>query len=278
MVTAASEPVVYGAGATNAAGWIRDLMRHGDLLYMITWRELKVKYKQSVMGVLWAILMPIVIVSAGITVRYAFAVMSGQPLTVADLAGVTVKAVPWAFFVSAIRFGANSLIANANLVTKIYMPREIFPFAAVLSALVDFVIATGVLVVVLSAARIGVSVHLLWVPVLVLVLVLQTVALALLLSGASLFFRDVKYLVDIFLMFAIFFTPVFFEAAMFGEWAPLLMLNPVAPVLEGLHAVVVRHAPPPLSWLAYSAAVGAVGCLVGIVFFKRVEPFFAESV
>jgi ABC-type polysaccharide/polyol phosphate export permease len=199
-------------------------------------------------------------------------------MSAADLAGVTLKSVPWAFFVSAIRFGSVSLIANTNLVTKIYMPREIFPLAAVLSALIDFLIASGVLVVVLVVARVGVSVYLLWVPALVAVLVLLTVALSLILSAASLFFRDVKYLVDVFLMFAIFFTPVFFEVRLFGDWAPLLLVNPVAPVLEGLHAVVIERVAPSAFWLAYSAAFGVAGCALGIAFFKRVEPFFAESV
>jgi lipopolysaccharide transport system permease protein len=278
MVTSAIRSTEYNAEATSAAGWLRELARHRDLLYMITWREIRVKYKQSVMGILWAVLIPIIVVFAGIIVRYAFAVASGQPMTVADLAGVTVKAVPWAFFVSALRFGTNSLISNANLVTKIYMPREIFPLAAVLSALLDFGIASAVLVVVLTVAGIGVSVHLLWVPLLVVVLVLLTVALALILSAASLFFRDVKYLIDVFLMFAIFFTPVFFESALFGRWAPILLLNPVAPVLEGLFATIVRHSAPSIPWLLYSAGVALAGCIFGIAFFKRVEPFFAESV
>jgi ABC-type polysaccharide/polyol phosphate export permease len=278
MVTSTAQVIEFEPRAASARGSIRELMQHRDLLYMITWREIKVKYKQSVMGILWAILIPIVVVFAGIIVRYVFALMSHQPMTVQDLAGVTVKAVPWAFFVSAIRFGSNSLIANTNLVTKIYMPREIFPLAAVLSALLDFGIASGVLLIVLAVARIGVSIQLLWVPVLIVILLMLTVSVALVLSAASLFFRDVKYLVDVFLMFAIFFTPVFFEAGMFGRWASLLLINPVAPVLEGLHSVVVKQVHPSLPWLAYSAAVGLLGSVLGVIFFKRVEPFFAESV
>jgi ABC-type polysaccharide/polyol phosphate export permease len=101
---------------------IRELFNHRDLLYMITWREIKLKYKQSVMGMLWAVLMPIVIVCAGLMVRFAFATVSGIPLALSDLTSVTVKAVPWAFFVAALRFGTNSLVANTNLVTKIYLP------------------------------------------------------------------------------------------------------------------------------------------------------------
>lgn len=278
MVEAASRTVVYDARPVTAAGWFRELMQHRELLYMIAWREIKVRYKQSVMGFLWAILIPMVIVAAGMLVRYAFAVISGQPLALGDLAGVAVKAIPWAFFVSTVRFASNSLVANTNLITKIYMPREVFPLASVLSGLLDFGVASATLIVILGVARIGVSVHLLWLPLLVVILVLLTVALALLLSAASLFFRDVKYLVEVLLTFGIFFTPVFYDVGMFGRWASLLLLNPLAPVLEGFAAVVVRHASPALPWLAYALALGLVGSVLGITFFKRLEPFFAESV
>jgi lipopolysaccharide transport system permease protein len=278
MVAAASRTVVYDARPVTAAGWFRELVQHRELLYMIAWREIKVKYKQSVMGFLWAILIPMVIVAAGVLVRYAFAVVSGREVAAGDLAGVAVKAVPWAFFVSTIRFASVSLVANTNLVTKIYMPREVFPLASVLSGLLDFGVASATLIVILGVARIGVSVHLLWLPLLVVILVLLTVALALLLSAASLFFRDVKYIVEVLLTFGIFFTPVFYDVGMFGHWAPLLLLNPLAPVLEGFAAVVVRHASPDLPWLAYAAALGVAGSALGITFFKRLEPFFAESV
>src|SRR5262245_25749250 len=116
---------------------IRELFHHQLLLYMFTLRDIKVKYKQSVMGILWAVLMPLVIVGAGLIVRFAFARLSGKPLALLDLTTVAVKAAPWAFFVSALRFGTNSLVANEDLVTKIYMPRLVFPLAAVGSQLFD---------------------------------------------------------------------------------------------------------------------------------------------
>jgi ABC-type polysaccharide/polyol phosphate export permease len=230
------------------------------------------------MGFLWAILMPIVIVSAGLVVRFAFAHFSGAALKLDDVVLVTVKAAPWAFFVSSIRFASVSLIANANLVTKIYMPREIFPIASVLSQLVDFGVASVVVIVIL--AIVGVPIHpgLLWVAPLVLLLVLLAAALALFLSAAALFFRDVKYIVEVILTFAIFFTPVFYEVALFGRWQTLLLLNPVSPLLEGLGAAVTGRPMPALGWLAYSAAFSIAGCVASLAFFKKLEPYFAESV
>ena len=257
---------------------LKELLDRRDLLYILAWREIKVKYKQSVMGMLWAVLMPAVIVLASLLVRYGFAMFSGKPLETDDIASVSVRAIPWAFFVSAIRFGTNSLIANTTLVTKIYFPREILPMAAMLSQLMDFAVATLVLVVVLAVLHVGVSMQLLWLPVLVAILVLLTTGLAILLAGASLFFRDVKYLVEVILTFAIFFTPVFYDASMFGRWKTLLMLNPIAPLLEGFANVIVRHAPPPLPWLGYSAVVSMVLFFGSLTVFQRLEPYFAESV
>jgi ABC-type polysaccharide/polyol phosphate export permease len=257
---------------------IRELFEHRDLLYMITWREIKLKYKQSIMGMLWAVLMPLVIVCAGLLVRYAFATASGTPLTLSDLTSVTVKAAPWAFFVSALRFGTNSLVANTNLVTKIYLPRLVFPLAAVFSQLLDFLVAGVVIGVLLVIARAGLSVHLFWLPLLIGPLILLTAALAIMCSAASLFLRDVKYIVEVFLTFAIFFTPVFYEPSLFGHWAPLLLVNPASPLLEGISTVVILHRSPPLPWLAYSWAFTGVLFTVALAIFKKLDPFFAESV
>jgi ABC-type polysaccharide/polyol phosphate export permease len=257
---------------------IRELVKHRDLLYMITWREIKVKYKQSVMGMLWAVLMPLVIVCAGLLVRFAFATASGTPLALSDLTSVTVKAVPWAFFVSVLRFGTNSLVANTNLVTKIYLPRLVFPLAAVCSQLLDFLVAGVVVGVFLVVAQAGLSVHLLWLPLLVGLLIILAAALAIMFSAASLFLRDVKYLVEVFLTFAIFFTPVFYESSLFGHWAPLLLINPVSPLLEGISTTVILHRSPALPWLLYSLVCAGLLFTTALAMFKKLEPFFAESV
>jgi lipopolysaccharide transport system permease protein len=257
---------------------IRELLDRRDLLYIITWREIRVKYKQSVMGMLWAVLMPSVIVCAGLVVRYAFATVSGTPLALSDLTSVAVKAAPWAFFVSALRFGTNSLIANVNLVTKIYLPRLVFPLAAVFSQLFDFLVAGAVVSLFLVVARVGLSVHLLWLPLLVGTLIVLASALAIIFSAASLFFRDVKFIVEMLLTFAIFFTPVFYESSLFGHWAPLLLANPVSPLLEGISTTVILHRSPSLLWLSYSFVFTGVLFIVALAMFRKLEPFFAESI
>jgi lipopolysaccharide transport system permease protein len=255
-----------------------ELYRYRELFYTITCRDIKVRYKQSVMGFLWAILMPMLILLAGITVRYGFAVVSGKPLQLVDVASVAVKSVPWAFLVSSIRFASNSLVGNRELVTKIYFPKEIFPLAAVLACFFDFLVASGALVILLLVLKTSWSVALLWLPMLLATMALLALGIGMIVSAAGLFFRDVKYIVEAALTFAIFFTPVLYDTRMFGENGKWLLLNPAAPILEGISDCVTRHQSPELSWFAYSLGFALVTFLGGYVFFKHLEPAFAESI
>jgi lipopolysaccharide transport system permease protein len=257
---------------------IRQVMKYRNLLYMMIWRDIRVKYKQSVLGVMWAVLVPATIVLAGLVVKFAMSRVSGKAMAVQDLANVSVRAVPWAFFVASLRFGTNSLIANPNLVTKIYFPKVIFPLSATVSQFVDFLIACGVLTIILIAMGVPPSLSLLWLPLLIASLVILVAGMAIFLSAAGLFFRDVKYLVEIILTFAIFFTPVFFDVALFGQWKNLLLLNPVAPILEGISwAVVGRGGIDPV-WLFYSGMVSLMVFCGSLAFFERLEPLFAENI
>lgn len=257
---------------------IRQLLRYRELLYILTWKEIRVKYKQSIMGMLWAVLMPLLIVSAGVLVKYAMAIAAGKHFNVSQVATVSVKAIPWAFIVASIRFATNSLIANRNLVTKINFPKEILPIAAIVSQLVDFAVAATVLAAILAVAGVGASVQLLWLPVLIIVLVILVTGMGTMLSAAALFFRDVKYLVEVLLTFAIFFTPVFYEVDMFKGFEVYFLLNPVSPILEGVNQVVVHHEPPNYPWLLYSGLMAIALMVAAYALFKRAEPKFAESI
>jgi len=255
-----------------------ELVEFRHLLYTLTWRDIKVRYKQSIMGFMWAIFMPMIIVAAGILVKEAFSLISGKPLELSSLASVSVKSLPWAFFVGALKFSTNSLISNRNLVTKIYFPREVCPIAAVLASLLDFLIASAALTVILIIARIGISVHILLLPLLLIPLLLFVTGLGLLLSCANLFFRDVKYLVDVVITFAIFFTPVFYEASMFEKWETLLLLNPMGAILESINSAVVLHQAPALVWVLYSYAWGVGTFLLSWRIFHKSEYLFAENI
>lgn len=257
---------------------LTEFYHYREILYMLTYRDIKVRYKQSIMGLLWAVLMPVLIVSAGVIVRYGYALASGKPLDMGDVASVAVKSVPWAFLVSSIRFSCNSLVTNQNLVTKVYFPKEVFPIAAVMASFFDLVVASGAVTIFLLVTRSGWDAQLAWVPVLLAILVVLSMGVGMIVSAASLFFRDVKYVVEVLLTFGIFFTPVLYDIRMFGNKGNWLLLNPVAPILEGFNACIVRHQPPDLPWLAYSVSFGLTALFGGFVFFKHLEPAFAESI
>ena len=257
---------------------LKELSKYRELLLMITYRDIKVRYKQSVMGFMWAVLMPILIVMSGIIVRYAYALASHKPLSIEDITSVAVKSLPWAFFVSSIRFSCLSLTNNANLVTKIYFPKEIFPISAVMASFFDFLVASCALIIFLIVAKVGVSLNLLWVPLLLATMILTAIGIGLVVSAASLFFRDVKFIVEVFFTFGIFFTPVFYDVRMLGGKGKWLLINPISPILEGLSACIVRHQSPDLPWLAYAFGFALLASVGGYVFFKHLEPAFAESI
>lgn len=249
-----------------------------DLLYMLTWRDIKIRYKQSVMGMLWAVFMPALIVGAGLVVRLAMGQLGGAKTTPLDVAALSVKALAWAFIVGSLRFGTMSLAGNSNLLTKINVPRIVFPISAVLSTFFDFAIALAPLLVILAVCGVQPTLLALWAPVLIALMLMLVTGAAIIFAVGNLFLRDVKYIVEVVLTFAIFFTPVLYEVRMLGDMGHWLLLNPLAPLLEGLGAAVVRGEPPPLPWIGYSAVFALLTLAFAGWLFSRLEGLFADYV
>jgi homopolymeric O-antigen transport system permease protein len=266
------------AGAGQRGRHLAELIRYRELLYMLTYRDVRIRYKQSVMGFFWALLMPCMIVLAGVIVRYGFSLVSNTTLHVTDLAAVAVRSLPWAFTVSALRFATNSLALNEELVTKIYFPKEVIPLSAVAASAFDVAIASCALTLMLVLVGTPLTWNLLWVPVLVLTLLTLVIGAGFVFSAAGLFFRDVKFIVEIMLTFGIFFTPVFYRADLFGPKGVYFMFNPLAPIIESLDSVIIKGLAPDLFWLSYSMAFAILLCVGGYAFFKRLEPMFAEMI
>ena len=285
----AAAPVSFFASLGEA---VREVWQSRELLYQLMLRDIRIRYKQAVMGFGWAILMPLLIVGAGLMVRLVLNTtgVTGSPT---GLAGTAAKGICWAFFSGAVGFGTASLIANVNLVSKVYFPREVLPFAAVGAQGFDSLIASVALALALPFLGAVLSPALFWLPLLALLLVTLTSASALFLSCANLFLRDVKYIVQLLLTFGIFFTPVLFEPAMLGPvGAKLIMLNPLAPILEGVRLALSGHdllqplieqttkGVAVLAWqpwyLLYSAGWAVGGFGVAMLIFHRLEFIFAE--
>lgn len=274
----------------------RELWEFRDLVHQLTLRDIRVRYTQAVMGFAWAIFAPMLVVLSGLLIRYALAHASGRQVSMAAIGATALKAVPWSFFSGALNLATASLISNKSLITKLYFPREAIPLATVLAQTKDLGVAFAVLAIILPFLGLTVSINLLWVPLLVLLLLTYTLACAVFLSCANLFYRDVKYVVQLLLTFGIFLTPIFFEPQAYGPiGARLLMLNPLAPIIEGLRLAVIdgrtllepvfevnRRGVSILVWspwhLLYSAVWAVGGLLVGLRLFRRVTYVFAEYV
>jgi ABC-type polysaccharide/polyol phosphate export permease len=269
---------------------IRDIWTSRELLAQLVQRDLRLRYRQAVMGFAWALLLPVLTIGAGLIVRMVVSQNLAADIRL-SLGGIAIKSWAWAFFAGAMNFGTVSLLTNVQLVTKIYFPREVLPLSTIATQGVDSIIGFGVI----FAAGYWLGFHwswqLLWLPLLILILVLFTTGLVFLFACANLFFRDVKYILSVLLTFGIFFTPVLFEPAMFGggRWSTLLMFNPLSPVLEALRIVmtdsgslmeVVTGAKGAVLWtpwyLVYAGGLSVAFLLSGLVAFRRSAAYFAE--
>jgi ABC-type polysaccharide/polyol phosphate export permease len=220
---------------------------------------------------------------------------AGGYLSLKDVSAMVAKAIAWSFFVGSANFAVTSLTSNLNLVTKIYFPREVFPFSAVLTQGVDSSVGVVALVLLLVVGGIAPTWAVLWVVPLLILLVLFTAGVCLLLACGNLFFRDVKYLVQVLLNFGVFFTPVFYEPMSLGRsFGGLMLLNPLTGILEGIrlsllegHCLMDRLVVAGAGgdfvvwspfWLVYSAVV-SIG-LFGVAWyvFHKLEFIYAEYI
>ena len=270
----------------------RDMVNYRELLLELTRRDLRIRYKQSVLGVLWAILTPLVVVLAGAIIKAAYASMAGRGVASVELAGLAIKSIGWTFFIGALGFGTASLTANLALVTKVYFPRELLPVSTVLTQAVDSSIGAAALLLLFPLLGIGHMAGAGWLLLIIVLLVALTVAVVLLASCANVFYRDVKHVVQLVTSFGIFFSPVFFDLDAFGSRGTrLFAMNPLTGLLEGARlAIVTGHdlATPLVgatgaviwspAYLVYAASIALGGLLLSTIVFRRASANFADYV
>lgn len=281
------------SAVSELAEIFREIAGARELVRQLVIRDLRVRYKQAVLGFAWAIFMPALIVGCGVLVRLAISHVAATPFNRATIGSLTLKGLGWGFFVASISVSTASLISNRNLITKVYFPRGVLPLASVIAQGVDTAMGSVLFLLLAPLFALHFSASLLWVPLLIALLIMFTLGLGCLLACANVFFRDVKYIVQTLLTFGIFFTPVFFEPQMLGPTgARLAMLNPLAPILEGLRLAVVQghNLLQPLTatvradvvtvwepwYLAYSAVFAIGGLAVSALIFHRAEAAFPE--
>jgi lipopolysaccharide transport system permease protein len=255
----------------------RELWDHRELLYFLTWRDIKVRYKQTALGASWAVLQPLLtmLIFSVVFGRLAKIPSDGVPYPLFAFTAL----LPWTFFSNAVSFASMSLVATPDLVTKVYFPRVAMPIASVLGGLID--LALGFLVLIGMLAYYGVAPGTKSVVVVPLVILAFTVALgvALWLSALNVEYRDVRYAIPFLLQFWLFATPVAYPSSLVEEpWRTLFGLNPMTGVVEGFRWALLDTSTAPGPMVAVSAAVAVGLLLTGLFYFRRVESRFADVI
>src|SRR5678815_537056 len=255
----------------------RELWEYRELLYFLVWRDIKVRYKQTALGAAWAVMQPLfmMLVFSLFFGRLAKVPSDGIPYPVFTFCAL----IPWQLFANALTESSNSLIGNQNLITKVYFARLVIPIAAVLSGLVDFLIAFAILIGMMLFYGIVPGLAILALPGFILLAVLTALAVGLWLSALNVQYRDVRYTINFLVQFWLFLTPVAYPSSIVPEkWRAIYGLNPMAGVVEGFRWALLGKSSPPSAMLFVSVFVVLVLLVGGLYYFRRMEQEFADIV
>lgn len=271
-------PIIIEPGRTELNYWA-DLWRYRELFQVLAWRDVAVRYKQTVIGVAWALVRPFLtmVVFTVIFGRVAKLPSEGNaPYALMVFAGM----LPWTFFASALQEASNSLIVNANLITKVYFPRLIVPTATVVVALVDFLVSFVILVGMMAWYRYWPGWQMLLLPGFVLLAFLASLGPGLWITSLNVKYRDFRYVIPFLVQFGLYVSPVGFSSAVIpDQWRLLYALNPMVGVIDGFRWCILggQSAFQPSSF-AVSALVTAVLGVTGVWYFRRTERTFADVI
>ena len=262
-------------------GWVslklHELWEYRELLYFLIWRDIKVRYKQTALGATWAIIQPVftMLVFSLFFGHLGKIPSDGIPYPIFSFAAL----VPWTFFANGLGQSSNSLVGNANLITKIYFPRLIVPLASVFSGIVDFMLAFVVLLGMMLYYGLVPTLNVFWLPLLVLLALVTSLGVGLWLSALNVEYRDVRYVVPFITQFWLFATPIAYPSSLLPlPWRTIYGLNPMVGVVEGFRWALLgtKTAPGPI--IAVSSAVALVILVTGAFYFRRMEKTFADIV
>jgi lipopolysaccharide transport system permease protein len=271
-------PVLRISRSTGSAALgIRELWEYRELFWFLTLRDLKVRYKQTLLGAAWAVIQPLftMLVFSLFFGRLAKVPSDNLHYPLFSFAAL----VPWTFFANGLTLSSNSLVGSANLITKVYFPRLIVPAAAVVSGLVDLLIAMLVLVGMMVFYSVGVQATVLWIVPLTLLAVVSSLGVGLWLSALNVEYRDVRHAVPFIAQFWMFITPVAYPSSLLSEpWRTLYGLNPMAGVVEGFRWALLGANTAPGPMVAISGLAALLILVGGAFYFKRMEKSFADVV
>jgi lipopolysaccharide transport system permease protein len=256
---------------------LRELWSYRGLLYFLTWRDVKVRYKQTAIGAAWAVLQPLLTMLVFAVVFGALIRVPSDGLPYPVFAYVAL--LPWTFFATALTRAGGSLVTDASLITKVYFPRLLLPLSAVLSSALDFGVAFLLVLVLMGWYGIAPGPAVVTVPLFLLLAVLTALGCGLWLSALNVRYRDIAYVTPFLIQVWFFLTPVAYPSSLVPErWRALYGLNPMAGVVEGFRWALLGSASAPGVTLVVSAAVVAVIFLGGVFWFRRLEQGFADVV
>jgi len=267
--------LIIEAGRTEKQ-YFRDIWRYRELFLFLAWRDILVRYKQTVFGVLWAVVRPFLTMVVFTVVFGKIAKMpsGGVPYPIL----VFVAMLPWQFFSSAFSDASNSLIGNANLLTKVYFPRIIMPTSTVIVALVDFFIAFAILAVLMVFYRCAPSWNILTLPFFILLAFLTAMGSGLYITALNVKYRDFRYVVPFVVQFGLYISPVGFSSNVVPEhWRLLYALNPMVGVIDGFRWAVLGQ-PMNMASFILSVAVSIVLFILGLWYFRKTEKTFADNI
>ena len=262
-------------------GWISlklgELWEYRELLYFLTWRDVMVRYKQTVLGVAWAIIQPVftMVVFSLFFGRLAKMPSDGIPYPIFSYAAL----VPWQFFANGLSASSNSLVGSANLIKKVYFPRLVIPISSVLSGGVDFCLAFLVLLGMILAYGIVPTWNMVWLPLLLLLALVTALGAGLWLTAMNVQFRDVRYAVPFLIQAWMYATPIAYPSSLLDEpWRTLYGLNPMVGVVEGFRWALLGAETAPGPVVLVSALVSIALLVSGAFYFRRMERTFADVV
>lgn len=255
----------------------KELLKYRDLFYFLVNRDIKIRYKQTVLGGLWAIIQPffMMVVFSIFFGRLAGIPSDGIPYPIFSYAAM----VPWIYFATAISNSGNSLIDDAKLISKVYFPRLIIPLTPVLAGLLDFTIAFGVLILMMFWYGIYPTVMVLIFPILVLMMMLSASGVGMILAALNAKYRDIRYIIPFLVQFWMFASPVAYPSSMIPEQYRIWYgLNPMVGVIEGFRSILTGSIPFPTEMVFLSMVVSIAFFLFGMFYFRQTERFFADII
>lgn len=262
-------------------GWtslnLKELWEYRELLYFFVWRDLKVRYKQTILGVSWAIIQPFftMVIFSLFFGKLAQVASDGLPYPIFSYAAL----VPWTFFANALTNASNVLVSNSNMLKKIYFPRMSMPIATVLAGLVDFILAFIVLLGMMLYYHLVPTGNIIWLPFFLLIALITSLGVGLWLSALNVQFRDVRYTVPFLTQAWLFATPIAYSSSLLSEpWKTLYGLNPMVGVVEGFRWALLGTNTAPGPIVIVSSLVAVAFLVTGVIYFKNMEKDFADVV